>query len=159
MQTSKLITLMILISWFLVGCGAPVAEPSPTSVPSDTPVPTQPPPPTDTPPPTPEPASTPMTITTFEDLAGDWRRDADGITVKIKIDEEGKASATGIGAVTLWWEEDLLNWKEASFEGCPGTVAIYRITGVPGENIRIQKIEDPCNRRGVTGVYEYFGPP
>jgi hypothetical protein len=159
MRSRSFVTSIILISVLLAGCGLPVEEPTPTAVPTDTPAPTQPLPPTDTPTPMPEPTSTPMAITTFEDLAGDWRRKAEDITVKIKVDKDGNASATGLGSVTLWWEDGLLHWKEASYEGCPGTIAIYKITGGPGEYITIKQVDDPCNRIGITGKWSYFGPP
>jgi hypothetical protein len=138
----------LLVVILCVGCATAVEQPSPTLDPTNTAEPPQLPPPTTTEQSMPEATSTAMPINNLEDLAGVWYRYSAGFDLYLRIDEEGKATSTNMtGFATLEFIDGQLYWKSAvDYHDCPADIVrIYEVKGVPGEYIRIKRVEEPCD--------------
>lgn len=45
----------------------------------------------------------------------------------------------------IWFEDGLFHALLMDFPGCPeGTIVIYEVSGVPGEYLIFELVEDPC---------------
>ena len=149
MRSTSFVTSIILISISLAGCGSPVEEQALAAVPTQTPVPTQPPPPTDTPTPMPEPTSTPMAISKWEDTTGIWVRNYKGVDAGLSIYEDGAVSywfagSGGPFSIQLWFENGILFASEHTQDYCTNQIGTYEVSGVPGEYLIFEVIDDEC---------------
>jgi hypothetical protein len=158
---STLFFLTILISIFIVSCGAPVEEIPPTPIPTK--VPTQPPPPTETPSPISEPTSMPVMITTFDDIVGLWTRTKQGHEWRLQIQEDGSVSDwVGVRnwyAVNFRFEEGLLYVNYVQDIVCTD-IGTYEVTGVPSGYLTFTLVEDECAAlRGLRGKWNYASTP
>ncbi len=156
----KFLVSVILISFYIVSCGASVEEIPPTTIPTNTNVPTQPPPPSETPPELPEPTSTPMAMTTLVDINGFWQTTQKGIDWRFDIAENGEARGWNSSdptwlAINLTFENGLMYHEYVvSWHACADVIGIYEVSGVPGEYLVFTKVDDECGvERGLQGKW------